>query len=142
MFAAEAPNELWLADITSSGTRSTRGSKSRLAVQTLENAVAVHGDGVGCVVHSDKGSQFSQCKFLRLLARHRNRREHERVGLSGVTLRWRASSCCRTMSSSAARGSPGSNCDRDGDLDLSCVALVPRGVEDMVGFVGDGWCGF
>ena len=43
--------------------------KSRLAV--LENAVAMRGDVAGCVVHSDRGSQFRSRKFLRAINRHR-----------------------------------------------------------------------
>ena len=77
-FAAEAPNELWLPDITEHKTAEGKlylcaikdafsgrivgysidsRMKSRLAVQALENAVAMRGDVAGCVVHSDRGSQ-------------------------------------------------------------------------------------
>jgi putative transposase len=45
--------------------------KSSLAVRALENAVAMRGDVAGCVVHSDRGSQFRSRRFLRALARHR-----------------------------------------------------------------------
>lgn len=86
------PNELWLVDIKehkiSEGKLSACAikdafrrrivgysidskMKSRLAVQALENAVAMHGDVAGCVVHSDLGSQFRSRKLLRTLARHR-----------------------------------------------------------------------
>ena len=44
--------------------------KSRLAVQALRNAVAMRGDIAGCVVHSDRGSQFRSRKFVRELRRH------------------------------------------------------------------------
>lgn len=44
--------------------------KSSLAVRALENAVAMRGDVAGCVVHSDRGSQFRSRKFLRALSRH------------------------------------------------------------------------
>lgn len=78
VFAAEAPNELWLTDITEHKTSEGKlylcaikdvfsgrivgysidsRMKSRLAVQALENAVAMRGDVAGCVVHSDRGSQ-------------------------------------------------------------------------------------
>ena len=45
--------------------------KSSLAVRALENAVALRGDVAGCVVHSDRGSQFRSRKFLRALTRNR-----------------------------------------------------------------------
>ncbi|MBG6226800.1 transposase InsO family protein, partial [Arthrobacter sp. CAN_A2] len=44
--------------------------KSRLAVTALENAVARRGDIAGCVIHSDRGSQFRSRKFLRSLAHY------------------------------------------------------------------------
>lgn len=92
-FTAERPNQLWLTDITEHRT-TTEGKlylcavkdvfsnkivgysidsrmKSSLAVNALENAVAMRGDVAGCVVHSDRGSQFRSRKFLRALGRHR-----------------------------------------------------------------------
>jgi putative transposase len=92
-FTAERPNQLWLTDITEHRT-TTEGKlylcavkdvfsnkivgysidsrmKSSLAVNALNNAVAMRGDVAGCVVHSDRGSQFRSRKFLRALARHR-----------------------------------------------------------------------
>lgn len=44
---------------------------SQLAVQALDNAVAMRGDVAGCIVHSGKGSQFRSRKFLRALDRYR-----------------------------------------------------------------------
>ena len=91
-FTADGPNQLWLTDITEHKTAEGKlylcaikdvfsnkivgysiGSrmKSRLAVNALENAVAIRGDVAGCVVHSDRESQFRSRKFLRALARHR-----------------------------------------------------------------------
>lgn len=92
-FSAERPNQLWLTDITEHRT-TTQGKlylcavkdvfsnkivgysidsrmKSSLAVNALDNAVAMRGDVAGCVVHSDRGAQFRSRKFLRALARHR-----------------------------------------------------------------------
>ena len=81
VFTADAPNQLWLADITEHWTgegklylcavkdvHSNRivgysiGSrmKSRLAVAALSNAVARRGDVAGCIIHTDRGSQISQ----------------------------------------------------------------------------------
>jgi putative transposase len=45
--------------------------KSSLAVRALENAIVMRGDVAGCVVHSDRGSQFRSRKFLQALNRHR-----------------------------------------------------------------------
>ncbi|MET4078693.1 DDE-type integrase/transposase/recombinase [Janibacter sp. UYMM211] len=78
-FTAEAPNELWLADITEHRTAEGKlylcavkdvysnrivgysidsRMKSRLAVTALNNAVARRGgDVAGCVLHTDRGSQ-------------------------------------------------------------------------------------
>ncbi len=104
VFAADAPNELWLTDITEHKTAEGKlylcaikevfsgrivgysidsRMKSRLAVQALENAVAIRGDVAGCVVHSDRGSQFRSRKFLRALTRHRMIGSMGRVGSSG-----------------------------------------------------------
>lgn len=104
VFAADAPNQLWLVDITEHKTAEGKlyccaikdacsgkivgysiGSrmKSRLAVQALENAVSMRGDVAGCIVHSDRGSQFRSRKFLRALARHRLVGSMGRVGSSG-----------------------------------------------------------
>lgn len=101
VFAAETANELWLTDITEHHTAEGKlylcpikdafsgrvvgysidsRMKSRLAVQALENAVTMRGDVAGCVVHSDRGSQFRSRKMIRALARHRM----GRVGSSGV----------------------------------------------------------
>ena len=57
--------------------------KSSLAVRALENAVQMRGDVAGCVVHSDRGSQFRSRKFLRALARHRLVGSMGRVGAAG-----------------------------------------------------------
>ncbi|WP_431310274.1 IS3 family transposase [Luteimicrobium album] len=94
-FTAEAPNELWLTDITEHPTGEGKvylcaikdvysnrivgysisdRMKSSLAVRALENAVArraVDGaDVAGCIVHSDRGSQFRSRKFLAAMRRH------------------------------------------------------------------------
>ncbi len=104
VFAAETANELWLTDITEHKTAEGKlyacaikdafsgrivgysidsRMKSRLAVHALENAVQMRGDVAGCIVHSDRGSQFRSRKFLRALARHRMVGSMGRVGSSG-----------------------------------------------------------
>ncbi|MCP2242710.1 transposase InsO [Lentzea aerocolonigenes] len=103
-FTATAPNLLWLADITEH--RTTEGKlylcavkdvssnrivgysidsrmKSRLAVTALTNALARRGDVAGCVVHTDRGSQFRSRKFVRALARHGLTGSMGRVGAAG-----------------------------------------------------------
>ncbi len=103
VFAADGPNELWLTDITEHKTSEGKlylcaikdvysnrivgysidsRMKSQLAVQALENAVRMRGSVAGCVVHSDRGSQFRSRKFLRALARHRMVGSMGRVGSS------------------------------------------------------------
>jgi putative transposase len=44
--------------------------KATIAVDALNNAVARRGHVSGCVVHSDRGSQFRSRKFLRALRYH------------------------------------------------------------------------
>ena len=57
--------------------------KSRLAVAALESAVARLDSVVGCVVHSDRGSQFRSRKFVRVLSRHDLVGSMGRVGAAG-----------------------------------------------------------
>jgi transposase InsO family protein len=94
-FTATAPNRLWLTDITEHHTGEGKlylcaikdvysnrivgysisdRMKSSLAVTALRSAVARRGISgarvAGCVVHSDRGSQFRSRKFLAELRRH------------------------------------------------------------------------
>lgn len=57
--------------------------KSRLAVEALNNAVARRGEVVGCVVHTDRGSQFRSRKFVHALNRHHMIGSMGRVGAAG-----------------------------------------------------------
>jgi len=103
-FTANAPNRLWLVDITEHNTAAGRlylcaikdiysnrivgysidsRMKSQLAVDALESAVARRHDVTGCVVHSDRGSQFRSRRFLRALARHDLVGSMGRVGAAG-----------------------------------------------------------
>ncbi|MDG3013825.1 IS3 family transposase [Speluncibacter jeojiensis] len=107
-FTAAAPNMLWLTDITEHHTgegklylcaikdvHSNRivgysidsRMKARLAVEALDSAVArraAAGDRVaGCVVHSDRGSQFRSRKFVHALGRHAMAGSMGRVGACG-----------------------------------------------------------
>ena len=57
--------------------------KSRLAVAALANAVARRGGAAGCVVHTDRGSQFRSRKFVGALNRHDMVGSMGRVGAAG-----------------------------------------------------------
>jgi len=91
-FSANAPNRVWLADITEHRTDEGKlyccaikdlysnrivgwaiaeRMKARLAVAAIEMAVARRGDVAGCILHSDRGSQFRARKVQRALTRHR-----------------------------------------------------------------------
>ena len=97
-FTAPAPNRLWLTDITEHPTAEGKlylcavkdvfagrivgysisdRMKARLAVDALASAVGRRGDVAGCLVHSDRGSQFRSRKFLAEL------RHHDLVGSMG-----------------------------------------------------------
>ncbi|WP_183528781.1 IS3 family transposase [Micrococcus sp. TA1] len=103
-FTAERPNELWLSDITEHRTGQGKlylcaikdvysnrivgysisdRMKSRLAVAALNNAVARRGEVAGCIVHTDRGSQFRSRKFVRALHRHAMVGSMGRVGAAG-----------------------------------------------------------
>ncbi len=107
-FSAEAPNELWLTDITEHWTNEGKlylcavkdvcgnrivgysidsRMKSRIAVAAINNAVAMREaagqDVAGCVVHSDRGSQFRSRKAQRALTRHQLVGSMGRVGSCG-----------------------------------------------------------
>jgi transposase InsO family protein len=107
-FTAPAPNLLWLTDITEHPTAEGKlylcaikdvhsnrivgysidsRMKSRLAVTALDNAVARrHADGAdvaGCIVHSDRGSQFRSQKFVSAINRHQLIGSMGRVGAAG-----------------------------------------------------------
>ncbi len=103
-FTADGPNQLWLTDITEHWTAEGKlylcaikdvfgnkivgysidsRMKSSLAVNALNNAVAMRGDVAGCVVHSDRGSQFRSRKFLRALSHHRLVGSMGRVAAAG-----------------------------------------------------------
>ncbi len=103
-FTADGPNELWLSDITEHWTAEGKlylcaikdvysnrivgysidsRMKSRLAVAALNNAVARRDNVAGCVLHTDRGSQFRARSFIRTLNRHRMVGSMGRVGAAG-----------------------------------------------------------
>lgn len=100
-FTATCANRLWLADITEHATGEGKlylcaikdafsnrivgysideRMKSRLAVAALDNTTARRGDVHGCILHSDRGSQFRSRHFVRALDRHRMAGSIGRVG--------------------------------------------------------------
>jgi len=100
-FHADAPNQLWLTDITEHRTAEGKlyvcaikdafsnrivgwavneRMKARLVVAAIETAVARRGDVAGCILHSDRGSQFRARKVHRALVRHRMVGSMGRVG--------------------------------------------------------------
>ena len=103
-FTADDVNELWLTDITEHWTdegklylcaikdvHSNRivgysidsRMKSRLAVDALRSAVARRGQTAGCILHTDRGSQFRSRKFVRALHGHDMVGSMGRVGAAG-----------------------------------------------------------
>jgi putative transposase len=103
-FTAQAPNQRWLTDITEHPTGQGKlylcavkdafsgrivgysidnRMKARLAVNALEAAVTRRGNVAGCIVHSDRGSQFRSRKFVHALSRHGLTGSMGRVGAAG-----------------------------------------------------------
>jgi transposase InsO family protein len=101
---ATAPNELWLSDITEHWTSEGKlylcavkdvwsnrivgysidsQMTSALAVTALNNAVLRRGDVRGCVLHTDRGSQFRSRKLQRALTGHSMAGSMGRVGAAG-----------------------------------------------------------
>ena len=131
-FTADAPNQLWLADITEHRTGEGKlylcaikdvfsnrivgysisdRMKSRLAVDALNSAVARRGDVAGCILHSDRGSQGRLNRWSARWAKSAQ---------PATTPPWNRSSPCSSATSStvepgppsksyASRSSPGSN---------------------------------
>lgn len=103
-FSADAPNELWLGDMTEHRTKEGKlyicaikdvfsnrivgysideRMKSRIAVNALNNAVARRVGVAGCILHTDRGSQFRARKLRRVLNRHHMVGSMGRVGAAG-----------------------------------------------------------
>lgn len=104
VFTADAPNRLWLADLTEHRTAEGKlylcaikdvfsnrivgwsidsRMKARLVVAAIEMATARRGDVAGCILHSDRGSQFRARKVQRTLTRHRMVGSMGQVGSAG-----------------------------------------------------------
>lgn len=103
-FKSAEPNALWLADITEHRTAEGKlylcaikdvfsnrivgwsidgRMKARLVVNAIEMATARRGDVAGCILHSDRGSQFRSRKVHQALLRHRMVGSMGQVGSAG-----------------------------------------------------------
>lgn len=106
-FTAHAPNRLWLTDITEHHTDEGKlylcavkdaysnrivgysidsRMKTRIAVAAVASAVARRGGHdvvAGCIVHSDRGSQFRSRRFVEELKHHQLAGSMGRVGAAG-----------------------------------------------------------
>ncbi|WP_262424704.1 IS3 family transposase [Brachybacterium sp. Z12] len=103
-FSADDVNELWLTDITEHWTDEGKlylcaikdvfsgrivgysmdsRMKARLAVNALDNATSRRRGAAGCIVHSDRGSQFRSRKFVHALNRHHLIGSMGQVGAAG-----------------------------------------------------------
>ena len=103
-FTSEGLNRLWLSDITEHPTREGKlylcaikdvfsnrivgycmdsRMKSRLATTALSNAVARRGEVAGCILHTDRGSQFRSRSFVHALGRYEMVGSMGRVGAAG-----------------------------------------------------------
>ncbi len=103
-FTAPGPNQLWLTDITEHPTGEGKlylcaikdvwsnrivgwsidsRMKARLVVAAIEMAVARRGEAAGCILHSDRGSQFRARKVQRTLTRHQMVGSMGQVGAAG-----------------------------------------------------------
>ena len=101
--------------------------KSRLAVTALNNAVARRGEVAGCMLHTDRGSQFRSRKFVPALGRHDMVGSMGRVGAAGdnaameIVLRPAAEERPRPPSLGHPRAAP----DRDRHLDRTDLPPPP-----------------
>lgn len=103
-FTADVPNRLWLSDITEHRTAEgklymcaikdvfsnrivgwaiSERMKARLVVAAIEMAAVRRGDIAGCILHSDRGSQFRSRKVQRALTRHQLVGSMGQVGSAG-----------------------------------------------------------
>ena len=104
VFSAEKPDRLWFADITEHPTLEGKlylcavkdacsgrivgysisdRMKARIAVDAVTSAAQRRGDVAGCIVHTDRGSQFRSRKLQRALHRYDLVGSMGRVGAAG-----------------------------------------------------------
>jgi transposase InsO family protein len=147
-FTADAPNLLWLGDITEHPTGDGKlylcaikdafsnrivgysidsRMKSRLAVAALDSAVARRGDVAGCILHSDRGSQFRSRKFVHALNRHRMVGSMGQVGAAGDNAAMESFFALlqEKRPQPASMAHPRGVANRDGDLDREDLPPAP-----------------
>ena len=104
VFTAEKPDQLWFSDITEHPTLEGKlylcavkdacsrrivgysispRMTARIAVDAITSAVGRRGDPAGCIVHTDRGSQFQSRKVQRVLHRFGLVGSMGRVGAAG-----------------------------------------------------------
>jgi transposase InsO family protein len=104
VFVAAAPDQLWFSDITEHPTLEGKlylcavkdacsgrivgysisdRMKARIAVDAITSAARRRGDAAGCIVHTDRGSQFRSRKAQRALRRHNLVGSMGRTGAAG-----------------------------------------------------------
>lgn len=130
-FTTNAPNTVWLTDITEHATDEGKlylcavkdvfsnrivgysidsRMKASLAVSALNNAVAFRAPAA-TVAHSDRGSQFRSRKFVNALLFNGLRGSMAGSGRVVTTRQWsRSSRCCRRMSWTGSAGRLARNC--------------------------------
>lgn len=132
VFEADAPNQLWLSDITEHKTAEGKlyvcaikdvysnrivgysidsMIRSRLAVAALNNAVARRGDVAGCIVHTDRDRNFEAGNSWPLSTATAWSDRWVGSAPRATTRPWKASShCSRRTSSTVALGPPAKSC--------------------------------
>jgi transposase InsO family protein len=104
IFTAAAPDQLWFSDITEHPTLEGKlylcavkdacsgrivgysisdRMKARIAVDAITSAARRRGEVAGCIVHTDRGSQFRSRKAQRALRRHNLVGSMGRTGAAG-----------------------------------------------------------
>jgi transposase InsO family protein len=104
VFVAAAPDQLWFSDITEHPTLEGKlylcavkdacsgrivgysisdRMKARIAVDAITSAARRRGDAAGCIVHTDRGSQFRSRKAQCALRRHNLVGSMGRTGAAG-----------------------------------------------------------
>ena len=157
VFTADAPNQLWLADITEHWTGEGKlylcavkdvysnrivgysidsRMKSRLAVAALSNAVARRGDVAGCMHPHGSRIAISQPEVRPRPGTATAWSDRWAASAPAVTTRpWRASSpCSRRTSSTAAPGPPAKSCGSRSSPG-AVAAVVTRETALLIG-----WC--
>ncbi|SBS77438.1 transposase (fragment) [uncultured Mycobacterium sp.] len=111
--------------------------KSRLATAALHSAVARRGDVAGCILHSDRVTQFRSRRFVLALGRHGMVGSMCRVGAPGDNAAMESffSLLQKNVLDRRRWDNPGRTADRDRHMDRTDLppappAVRPRAVDD------------